>query len=106
MKSLVLPLLFITLFCNHLSAKKNNYEYIDSALTQLPRLKEDTNKVNLLGSLSTHYFYINSDSGLAYGMLELALAEKLHWKKGLAIANNNVGISYYAKSNYDAALRY
>jgi tetratricopeptide (TPR) repeat protein len=76
-------------------------------LQQLPKANEDTNKVKLLVDLSHTYYSINPDEGLKYGKQGLALAEKMHWKKGMANACRTIAGNYgYGKSDYPAALKY
>jgi tetratricopeptide (TPR) repeat protein len=80
---------------------------IDSMLAQLPKSKEDTNKVMLLNDLSLAYYSINPDEGLKFGKQGLALAEKLNWKKGTAYAYKVIAGNYgYGKSDYPQALEY
>jgi len=79
---------------------------IDSLLKELPKQKEDTNKVKFLNSLSHGYCNINPDEGMKYGQLEQELATKLGWKKGIALASNSIGNVYQIKSDHDSALVY
>jgi len=80
---------------------------IDSLLAQLPKAKEDTNKVKLLIDLSHTYYSINPDEGLRFGKQGLALAEKLEWKMGIANACRTIAGNYgYGKSDYAAALKF
>ena len=87
-------------------AQKQGQERIDSFLKALPNAKEDTNKVYLLNYLSFSYNEIDPDQGIKYGNQDLALAQKLQWKKGIALANGCIGTNYYAKSDFDKALEY
>jgi tetratricopeptide (TPR) repeat protein len=76
-------------------------------LDQLPKAKEDTNKVKLLIDLSHTYYSIDPDEGLNFGKQGLALAEKLNWKKGMANAGRTIAGNYgYGKSDYPTALKY
>lgn len=89
------------------SAQKQGQALIDSLLTQLPKAKEDTNKVMLLNDLSLAYYAINPDEGVTYGNQGLALAQKLNWKKGMAYAYKVIAGNYgYGKSDYAKALDY
>ena len=89
--------------CIAQNSKKN---IIDSLLLDLPEMKEDTNKVNLLNQLSFNYPYINPDEGLKYGMQALELSELLMWKKGTAGASSAIGSNYANKADYANALNY
>jgi len=86
---------------------------IDSLLTELPKLKENPSKVNVLNSLSWQYYSNGShDTAFSYAQQALKLSEKLHFKKGKATALRYIG-NYYADmgesdksfANYQKALR-
>ena len=103
-----LLLLIITVYLqNPLQAQLQGQGRIDSLLTQLPKAKEDTNKVKLLTDLSHTFYSINPDDGLNFGKQGLALAEKLDWKKGIGNACRTIAGNYsYGKSDYATALKY
>ena len=67
---------------------------IDSLLSLLKTAKEDTNKVNILYELSEE---CSEEDILKYAQAALLLAEKLNYKKGVAVASNNIGYVYYTK---------
>src|SRR2546429_409249 len=101
----ILLILFVVFIRNvSLYAQKEEQALVDSLLKELPKAKEDTNKVKLLKDLSYAYSNINPDEGIKYGQIELDLATKLDWKKGIADGNNNIGINYDNKSDYPHAL--
>ncbi len=77
---------------------------IDSFLHELNAAKGDTNEVKALAGVSFAYYQINTDSGIIYGSRGLALAEKLKWESGLAMAFNSLGVNYLYKSDYPKAL--
>jgi len=79
---------------------------IDSLLAILPAAKEDTNKVNILNKVCAGYYAINPEEAIKYGEKALTLAQSLQWKKGIALAYNNLGVNYWAKSDYPKALEY
>jgi hypothetical protein len=88
-------------------AQQQGQPLIDSLLTQLPKVKEDTNKVMMLNDLSLTYYSINPDQGLKYGKQGLTLAEKLNWKRGMANSYKVIAGNYgYGKSDYTQALEY
>lgn len=106
MKKIVF-LFIILILVPHLSfAQKQGQPLIDSLLSELPKAKEDTNKILLLNDLTFEYYAINPDEGIKYGKMELALSEKLGWKKGKGKAYSCLGTNYYAKSDYNIALDY
>ena len=99
-------LLLLTLSTSNLYAKLLGQPLIDSLLKDLPRQKEDTNKVNLLTAVSFAYITINPAESMKYAQLALETATKLDWKKGIANANNRIGVSYQSKSDFPKALEY
>jgi len=96
----------MTLCASKLYAGLQGQPLIDSLRKELPNEREDTNKVKLLYVLSGSYYAIAPDSGMKYGELALDLATKLEWKKGMALANNVLGINYQWKSDAPRALEY
>ena len=97
----------LTLINSHLSlAQKQGQTKIDSLLQELPKAKDDTNKVNLLVNLSYGYYAINPDEGIKYGLQGILLSEKIQWKKGIALSSKNLGVCYWSKSNHPRALDY
>ena len=106
MKKLLLLLVMVSA-TGQSHAQLQGQPLIDSLLTQLPRVEEDTNKVMLLNDLSLTYYSINPDEGLKFGQQGLALAEKLNWKRGKAYAYKVIAGNYgYGKSDYARALEY
>ena len=87
-------------------AQKQGQPLIDSLLLELPKAKEDTNKVHILYEISFAFLNIDPDSGIMYGNQQLALAEKLEWEKGIALADNALGINYITRSDYARGLQY
>lgn len=87
-------------------SQKSGRALIDSLLIELPKAKEDTNKVKLLDNLSFNYSVIAPDSGLAYANQEMSLSERLKWKPGTARAYACLGINYAAMSQQAKALEY
>lgn len=78
--------------------------HTDSLIKILPNLSNDTGKVLVLDDLSFSYYTIDPDLGLKYGQEELALAQQLEWKKGIALAFNSIGDNYLTRSNFLPAL--
>ena len=77
----------------------------DSLLRTLKVLPDDTNKVNSLLRLnkiaSAAQLY---DSSIYYGKQALELSTRIGWEKGGAIANVEMGVSYWYIGNYTEAL--
>ena len=105
LKTTLLLLLFIVLSCNSY-AQKQGKSAIDSMLNELPKQKEDTNKVNLLNALSRNYGNIKPDEGVKYGEQALELAVKLAWQRGAARANFRIGLNYQLKPDNNKSIEY
>lgn len=102
--SLLLTFLTIPLM---VSAQKQGAARIDSLLSELQHIKEDSNGVNLLGDLSNSYETVDPNQGIKYATRARTLASKINWKKGEAAALNNLGNNYYYKGAMpDAAEAY
>lgn len=77
---------------------------IDSLLQVLAISNDDTNKVNLLNDLSTHYASIsNTDAAKQYAEEAASLAVKKQFTRGITIAQYNLGMLWYNQGNYDEA---
>lgn len=88
-------------------AQKQGQALIDSLLTELPKQKDDTNKVNILISLSRQKMLISKyDTSLMYAQTAKKLAEELSFKDGTANACNGIGVAYANLSDYSKALEY
>src|ERR1700679_380005 len=83
----------------NLYAQKQGQPLIDSLLQELPKQNDDSNKVKTLTSMSFIYYNINPTEGIKYGLQALELATNLEWKKGMANANNCLGVNYYRASD-------
>ncbi|HXP51618.1 MAG TPA: hypothetical protein VN922_16795, partial [Bacteroidia bacterium] len=104
MRKYSLTFLFFIFNFSFLLAQKRQ---IDSLQSVLKTVKEDTNKVNLLNSLSERLKEVsNYDSSLIDATTASLLAEKLDFKKGLAIALRSMAVANWSKSNYPIALEY
>jgi tetratricopeptide (TPR) repeat protein len=100
-KSLVFLFVGLGFFCVAQTSK------IDSMVKALDGLKEDTNKVNALNTITKEYNYLGSPTiAINYGNVALQLSEKLNYKKGASLANSLLGTSYTNLSQYPKALGY
>ena len=98
-------ILLCALFNNTaLFAQKQGQALLDSLLAELPKAKEDTNKVNLLSKISDEYSDIKPSQGVIYGEKGIALSESLHFKSGMAACLYASGINHRAQTNYPKAL--
>ena len=82
-----------------------NFSGLDSLESTLSKKKEDTSKVLLLAELSFAYTFREAEKGVAYGQQGLRLADALNYKRGKALCDLNLGWSFWALGNYNAALQ-
>lgn len=73
-------------------AKKHGQEAVDSLQRELATAKEDTNKVNILYSLSINYLEINPAEAATHLQQTIDLATKLGWENGMAKGNVVLGV--------------
>jgi adenylate cyclase len=95
---------FVLCLCPGVYAQLRGQARIDSMVKELPKQKEDTNKVKLLSSLSFNYSTINTSDGLKFGQQGLDLATKLGWGRGIVHAFLAIGINYETRFDYPKAI--
>jgi len=90
-------------FCHFaLLAQQNK---IDSLISLLKTAKEDTNKVITLNMISWQILNTGDyERALKYGEEAHVLAKEINFKKGIAIAHNNIGLIHFYKGEYDKAV--
>ncbi len=93
---MLLLAVLLAMFVNTASAALNRQEKIDSIINVLPKLKEDTNKVILMDFVAAELSYIDAAKGMQYSQMELALAKKLNWRRGIGLAYVAIGYNYEA----------
>lgn len=77
---------------------------IDSLKTALNNAIEDTNRVNINNLLCAEFQPINPTTALKYGKSALEIADDIGFFKGLAAAENNIGLAYSGMNDYNNAL--
>jgi signal transduction histidine kinase len=87
-----LLLLSSIFFYHNVLAQKQGQPLIDSLVTEIPKLKDDSNKVKLLSRISQIYYSVNPMKSFPYAEQGLQLAEKIKWEKGIANLHNNLGL--------------
>jgi class 3 adenylate cyclase len=92
---------FVFLCCFHTGAWCNE---TDSLKRLLAADIADTTRVNLLNALSKSLFNSNPDTSVVIAASSKALAEKIDYKTGLALAEKNMGIGYYLQGKYKEAV--
>ncbi len=100
----VLSLIFLGLIPFSVWAQLQGQERVDSMVAILPKLAEDTDKVNTLNRISFAIDSHQPKAGIEYGQQALALANKLEWSRGIASAYNSIGCNYLACNNNAKAL--
>ncbi|MCW3085476.1 MAG: hypothetical protein JWP12_2842 [Bacteroidetes bacterium] len=88
-----------------LAASTSNCAYAqhgkaDSLVSYVSTAVDDTGKVKVLDDVAWEYIYSEPQKALIYANQELALATKLHWKKGIAMAENSIGIYYNSQGDF------
>jgi len=103
----IVTLIFLVLSINPAQTQPlQGQAKIDSLLKEFPKMKKDTNAVNLLSQLSFDMYASNPDKGIKYGEQGLKLAENIGWKLGKANCLRSLGVVYSTQSNYPKALEY
>lgn len=87
-------------------AHKTGQAFIDSCIQQLPVMKEDTNKVNVLYKLAMRHLSIDMIEAEKYAGLTLQLSKKLNWKMGLAKGYFSSGVIKSANLDFQNATAY
>jgi hypothetical protein len=85
------------------SQKKEGQALIDSIVVELPKMKEDTLKVNLLNQLSYKYQRFNPELGLKYAKQSLLLSTKINFNDGKANSFCNMGANQVFLLDFDNA---
>ena len=95
--------LFFTLFLISFFSAAQQYK-IDSLITVLKTVSEDTTQINIFNSLSKLYANIgHNELALQYAQKALQKSEPLVFKNGIAAAYLNIGNIYWNKADYKQA---
>lgn len=84
----------------HISTAQNNTNTIDSLQAILKTAGPDTNKVNILNTLSYELLYSNADTTIYYATLAKDLSEMLNYSRGAASAYLRLGQAYNNLGSY------
>jgi tetratricopeptide (TPR) repeat protein len=103
-KIYLLALLLVASFS--LQAQKRGQARIDSLLSQLPAMAEDTGKVKLMIDLSNVYADINPAEGIRYGESARELSDKKQYTRGLMNAYNAIGVNYKIRGDFEKSIGY
>ena len=77
----------------------------DSLRRMIRSLPEDSNRVRSMNLLGKSYFESNPDTAIKICLSAKALAEKIKYKPGHALALKIIGIAYYQQGNYIDAIK-
>jgi len=106
MKFLISIILFV-LSVNTAKSQLQGQAIVDSMLTELDKMQEDTNKVNLLLKLNS-LFRTNGEmeKSIEYNLRGLYLSRKIRWSNGEINAHRALGNNYSVQSNYSLAIEH
>jgi adenylate cyclase len=79
---------------------------VDSLLSVLKTVKQDSAKANILDALSKVYWGNNSEKAMDYAKQELTLSEQCGYKKGIGNAYNSIGVVHKQNGNYFSAMEF
>src|SRR6202163_579121 len=85
-------ILLLCLFQTSVFAQKTGQVLIDSILKVLPSLQQDSLRAKALNRVGEIYLNFNPAKGLGYADQAFVIAEKMHWKKGMARLLNLKGL--------------
>ena len=97
MKKIYLVFILFPLFS--ISQSIDGQLLIDSLLVELPKMKLDTLKANLLNNLGYAYRDINADEHFKYSKQALLLSKSLNYRYGIIEAHRNIGVYYLGEDN-------
>ncbi|MBV6647046.1 MAG: transcriptional regulator [Cyclobacteriaceae bacterium] len=94
-------------FLSILAGELIGSQKIDSLLKVLDQYpSDDMGKVDLLNTIGYEYWIVNPVQSVIYGQRAKGLAESINSIGGQAFACRVIGVAYWAKGNYDDALKY
>jgi len=99
MRIFIVALLILTLIQSS-NAQKEGKGYVDSLYAELPKMKDDTNKVRVLATICFELRNVNASNGLKPGLVALHLAEKLNYSYGQGLSHISLASCYGCLSNY------
>ena len=107
MMKIILISVVMLFTANSAIAQLEGQAKIDSLLKELPKITEDTNRVNLLLDIAYEYIYTNPDDGINYCQKAIKLSNQLGWHSGEARCLNNLASMYsIEKQDLTKALEY
>ena len=101
-KNLLFTTLFVLVF---IAGQAQSRRLIDSLKHNLTITTEDTSRVLILAGLCYDYGGVNPDSSRIYGEQSLALAKKINFSRGEALALTYLGRHYAGQNNPATSLK-
>lgn len=90
-----------------ISIKKEQYsQSLETLLESLKKNAPDTTKINILNRIASIYSYTNPKKGIRYGEEALRYATKIKWKRGIAVACENIGVCQWVLTDFNIAVNY
>ncbi|MBB6328532.1 signal transduction histidine kinase [Algoriphagus iocasae] len=96
----------IIILCLFSFVSYSQTELVDSLQTVLKNNPDDSTKASIMGDLCWHLKYSDPPKALEYGHQAISIASKNGFDALQAYASNNVGVVFWAKSDYDSAVYY
>ncbi|HSD09271.1 tetratricopeptide repeat-containing sensor histidine kinase [Flavobacterium sp.] len=88
-----------------IAAKQEDYsQSVEVLKASLKGVMPDTTRINILNKITSNYFYTKPREGIYFGEKALKLATKINWKKGIAKANDNIGVCQWVLSDFSKAI--
>lgn len=105
MRKIFLLLTICSALANY-AQKKQGQDLIDSLLLELPKAKQDTNKVNLLNAIAGEYTNLYDEEGKKYAQQSTVLSQKINFKSGEAASYEIIGKFYSMEPDFKKAIEY
>ncbi|OEK07434.1 tetratricopeptide repeat protein [Roseivirga misakiensis] len=103
MKKHIIVLLFL-LIGVFSQAQQTRRQNIDTLLSQLPHIKEDTAGARVLSRLGSFYLRVDLDSAVLYLERSIELSEKLKFSFGILNSKQSLAAAYTFKGEIDRAI--
>ena len=96
-------LLFLIIVTTHVQAQVDTLEALQR---ELVKASTEEARIDLLNKLSHFYSQYSLESSEGFAHQALQQAEKIDYKRGIASANNNLGICHAVRGDYTSSLEY
>ena len=97
---------FILILISFSSFAQLDQKQVDSLLTRLSQLSQDTNRVKILIILGNSYNQFDTEKAIKFHKEAVELSEKLNYKWGLSRSTTALGWTYMWGRNYVKAVEY